>query len=121
MCIPGARNRSSNDQNVGAGVPNLRRVLRVPPEGEDVLAHVERLGHLHQVLEAPALFRDEVRGGRQRDLGPLGTLRIGPLGSPESMEDIFMARTTFIEFQFYHTKGTVKGSAFVSRQLGWHM
>ena len=37
-----------NHLNAGAGAPNLRSVLAVPPEGEDVLARLH-LGHLHLV------------------------------------------------------------------------
>ena len=38
----------SHDPDAGAAVPDLRGLLAVPPEGEDVLARLH-LGHLHLV------------------------------------------------------------------------
>ena len=58
-------------------VPDLGGVLAVPPEGQDVLAGLEGLGNLHEVLPDPGSVLLEYSG--KVDLGPLASADVrGP-------------------------------------------
>ena len=68
---------SSYDKNIGAGLPDLRGLLAVPPEGQDVVPGLQGLRDLDEVLDGEGVGEVVVVGDAEG--GPLGPLGSGAL------------------------------------------
>ena len=73
----------SHNFNIGTSLPDLRSLLAVPPERQDVAARFQRLRHLDHVLPPKLLIRKSVDDAAERPRRPLGTLGDGPLRHPD--------------------------------------
>ena len=67
----------SNDKNIRAGLPDLRGLLAVPPEGEDIVPGLKGLRDLDEVLDGEGVGEVVVVGDAER--GPLGPRGSGAL------------------------------------------
>ena len=67
----------SNDKNIGAGLPDLRGLLAVPPEGQDVVPGLQGLRDLDEVLDGEGVGEVVVVGDAEG--GPLGPRGSGAL------------------------------------------
>ena len=82
----------SHNFNIGTSLPDLRSLLAVPAERQDVAARFQRLRHLDHVLPPELLIGecvDDAAEGPRRPLGALGgrPLRHPDGGLPEGGDD----------------------------------
>ena len=68
---------SSYDKNIGASLPDLRGLLAVPPEGEDIVPGLQGLRDLDEVLDGEGVGEVVVVGDAEG--GPLGPRGSGAL------------------------------------------
>ena len=86
-CLPHNSNSSylhkSHNFNIGTSLPDLRSLLAVPAERQDVAARFQRLRDLDHVLPPELLIRKSFDNAAERPRRPLGALGGGPLRHPD--------------------------------------
>ena len=73
----------SHNFNIGTSLPDLRSLLAVPPERQDVAARFQRLRHLDHVLPPELLIGECVDDAAERPGRPLGALGGRPVRHPD--------------------------------------